>query len=107
MKPESRPHFGISSLASKPEIPKWGRLSGFISYSNMLGVGRLPITGGLFLEDTSAGLLQSNATFPVTQDQRNTARARFRYQVLPRLWFSTAAEYGSGLPVELDNLSNL
>jgi hypothetical protein len=92
----------ISGFEAKLEIPKWGPLSGFISYSNMLGVGRLPITGGLFLDDNSAGLLGSNAQFPVTQDQRNTVRARFRYQVLPRLWFASAAEYGSGLPVEVD-----
>ena len=96
----------ISGFEAKLEIPKWGPLSGFVSYSNMLGVGRLPITGGLFLDDNSAGLLQSTERFPVTQDQRNTARARFRYQVLPRLWFASAAEYGSGLPVEAD-LSNL
>jgi hypothetical protein len=97
----------ISGFEVKLEIPRWGPLSGFISYSNMLAVGRLPVTGGLFLDDNSASLLQSNDRFPVTQDQRNTARARFRYQVVPRLWFASSAEYGSGLPVELDNGTDL
>lgn len=70
---------------------------GLVSYSNMLGVGRLPITGGLFLDDNSVSLLQSNEKFPVTQDQRSTARARVHYQVVPRLWVapeqSMAAAY--------------
>jgi len=100
-------HATIHGVEVKLEIPRWGPLSGFISYSNMLGVGRLPITGGLFLDDNAASLLQSTDQFPVTQDQRNTARARFRYQVLPRLWVASGAEYGSGLPVELDGFGDL
>jgi outer membrane receptor for Fe3+-dicitrate len=97
----------IYGFEAKLEIPQWGRVSGFVSYTNMLGVGRLPITGGLFLDDNSASLLQSDEQFPVTQDQRNTARARFRYQVMPRLWVAAGAEYGSGLPVELRGGSDL
>ncbi len=96
----------IYGFEAKLEIPTWGRFSGFLSYSNMLGMGHLPIRGGLFLDDNAAGLLQSNEQFPVTQDQRNTARARIRYQVLPRLWVATAAEYGSGLPVELEGFGD-
>jgi hypothetical protein len=91
----------IYGFEAKLEIPQWGRVWGFVSYTNMLGVGRLPITGGPFLDNNSASLLQSDEQFPVTQDQRNTARARFRYQVVPRLWVAAGAEYGSGLPVEL------
>ena len=97
----------IYGFEAKLEIPRWGNVSGFVSYSNMLGMGRLPITGGLFLDDNSTSLLQSNEQFPVTQDQRNTARARVRYQVVPRLWVATGAEYGSGLPVELGGISDL
>jgi len=97
----------IYGFEAKLEIPQWGRFSGFVSYSNMLGMGRLPITGGLFLDDNSASLLQSSEQFPVTQDQRNTVRARVRYQVAPRLWVATAAEYGSGLPVELGGFDDL
>src|SRR5579871_660882 len=94
-------HAAVYGFESKLEVPQWGRFSGFLSYSNMLGMGRLPITGGLLLDDNAAGLLQSTEQFPVTQDQRNTARARIRYQVAPRLWIAMGGEYGSGLPVEL------
>lgn len=97
----------IYGFEGKLEIPQWGRFSGFVSYSNMLGKGQLPITGGVFLDDDSASLLQSHEQFPVTQDQRNTARARVRYQVVPRLWIATGAEYGSGLPVELGGFGDL
>ena len=81
-------------------IPRWGRFSGVLSYSNQTGIGQGPITGGLFLGDETAGI--SDATkFPVSQDQRNTVRARARVQATERLWLATSAEYGSGLPVDL------
>jgi hypothetical protein len=75
-----------------------------VSYSNLIGRGQLPVAGGLFLGNDLAQVLNSTATFPITQDQRNTARARFRYQLAPRVWMALGAEYGSGLPVELDSL---
>jgi len=40
---------------------------------------------------------------PISQDQRHTARARVRYQAVPRAWVATIVRYGSGLPVELDD----
>jgi hypothetical protein len=81
-------------------VPRWGRFSGFVSYSNQVGEGQGPITGGLFLgEDVSA--ISDTNKFPVTQDQRNTARARVRFQATNKLWMATSAEYGSGLPVKL------
>jgi outer membrane receptor for Fe3+-dicitrate len=86
----------------KLEVPRWGPLSGYLSYSNLLGRGYLPVTGGLFLGDESAGLLASGASFPITQDQRNTVHARFRYEVTPRVWVALGGGYGSGLPVEFD-----
>jgi hypothetical protein len=55
----------------------------------------------LFLEG-AAELLRSKASFPVTQDQRNTAHGRVRYEVRPRVWLAMGASYGSGLPIELD-----
>ncbi|MBZ5579953.1 MAG: TonB-dependent receptor [Acidobacteriia bacterium] len=91
----------IYGFEAKLGVLRWGRVSGFVSYSNMVGMGQLPIAGGLFLDDNSASLLQSHERFPISQDQRNSVRARFRYQVLPRLWVASAAAYGSGLPVEL------
>jgi hypothetical protein len=66
----------------------------------MTATGQLPLTGGLFLEDESEELLESNATFPITQDQRNTVRSTVRYQLLRNLWVSTGAVYNSGLPFE-------
>jgi len=38
-------------------------------------------------------------SFPVTQDQRNSVRSRFRYQVAPRFWVAFGGSYSSGLPV--------
>jgi len=90
----------VRGVEVKLEAPRWGRFSGFLSYSNMIGVGRFPISGGLFLEDTAQQLLTATDRFPVTQDQRNTARAAARYQLTRRLWTSWTASYNSGLPVE-------
>jgi len=90
----------------KIEVPHWGRFSGYLSYANQSGIGQGPITGGLFLGDDASNALTATSKFAATQDQRNTARARIRYQALKRLWFATAAQYGSGLPAELENGSN-
>ena len=85
---------------SKLDIPRWGKFSGFASYSYMVGSAYLPVTGGLFLGDAAAqALTQTAGRFWVTQDQRHTARTRFRYELLPRAWVALGAEYGSGLPV--------
>ena len=85
----------------KLEIPRWGPLSGFISYSNMLAVGYFPVTGGLFLGDDAANAVSSvSGSFPISQDQRNTVSSRFHYQVAPRFWVALAGSYGSGLPVD-------
>ena len=92
----------IHGFEAKLEIPRWGPISGFLAYSNMAGTGRLPVTGGLFLEN-EGGLLTSTASFPVTQDQRNTAHGRMRYQVASRVWLALGASYGSGLPVEIES----
>src|SRR6202163_628486 len=83
-------------------VPHWGRFSGFVSYSNQTGVGEGPLTGGLFLGDKAANA-SDTSKFPISQDQRNTVRARVRFQAVPRLWFAASAGYGSGLPVNLDS----
>ena len=82
-------------------VPRWGRFSGVLSYSNQTGIGQGPITGGLFLGSTTAGI-SDTSKFPVSQDQRNTVRAHVRFQATDRLWLATSSEYGSGLPVNLD-----
>ena len=85
----------------KIEVPRWGRFSGFVSYSNQLGRAQGPVTGGLFLGEEGAARLADNTRFFVTQDQRNTARARVRAQVTRRAWGAVSASYGSGLPADL------
>jgi hypothetical protein len=82
-------------------VPRWGKFSGSLSYSNQTGKGQGPITGGLFLGSDAQGIADTSK-FPVSQDQRNTLRARMRYQAVERLWFAASAEYGSGLPVDLN-----
>jgi len=91
----------IKGVDVKLEVPRWGPFSGFLSYSNMAGIAQLPVAGGLFLGNDAAGALSATGGIPVSQDQRNTARARLRYQILPRLWVAAVASYGSGLPVDL------
>ena len=93
----------IYGAEGKLEIPHWRRLSGFVSYSYMVGSAFVPVTGGLFLgDDASNALNQTQGRFWVTQDQRHTLRTRVRYQFAQRLWAAIGAEYGSGLPFEFD-----
>ena len=92
----------IYGTEAKLDLPNWGRLSGQISYSNMVGFGYTPVTGGLFLGDDASNALANTGRFPVSQDQRNTVSTRFRYQVVPRAWVALGGSYGSGLPTEFD-----
>jgi hypothetical protein len=93
-------HADIKGAELKLDVPRWKRLSGFLSYSHLRGVGDLPITGGLFLGDEASALLESRERFPVTQDQRHSIRSRVSYQFVPSGWLAFAASYGSGLPFE-------
>jgi hypothetical protein len=91
----------IYGAEAKLDLPHWGRLSGFASYSYLVGSAYLPVTGGLFLGDEATRALQQRAgRFWITQDQRNTLRTRLRYQLVPRAWVAAGSEYGSGLPVD-------
>jgi hypothetical protein len=83
------------------EMPHWGRFSGYVSYANQSGLGQGPITGGLFIGSDAEGVLTDTSRFAVSQDQRNTLRARVRFQATTRLWFAAATQYGSGLPADL------
>jgi hypothetical protein len=87
----------------KLEVPHWGAFSGYLSYANQSGLGRGPTTGGLFLGDDASSALGNTDKFAVSQDQRNTLRARVRYQAARRLWLALGAESGSGLPAEPDS----
>lgn len=97
----------IRGVDVKLAVPHWGRFSGFLSYSNMIGIAQLPVAGGLFLGDNAVGVVGVTGAFPISQDQRNTARARLRYQIHPRLWMAAVATYGSGLPVDIDGAVDL
>ena len=87
----------------KLEVLRWGRFSGFGSYSYIVGNVWNPVTGGLFLGDDATGATtQLTGHFPDSQDQRNTVRDRIRYQAAKRLWFAVGSDYNSGLPFEPD-----
>ncbi len=93
----------IYGAEGKIEVPNWGPFSGFVSYSYILGNAYNPVTGGLFLgDDASAALTQTTGYFPDSQDQRNTLRARGRYQIAPRLWIALGCNYNTGLPFQPD-----
>jgi hypothetical protein len=82
------------------EVPRWGRFSGYLSYANQSGIGHGPITGGLFLGSETNGL-NNTIEFAVSQDQRNTARIRVRFQAPHKVWLAAGGEYGSGLPADI------
>lgn len=82
------------------EIPHWGPLSGFASYSYIVGNAFYPVTGGLFLGNDAIN--PTTGHFPDSQDQRQTIRARGRCQIAPRLWIAAGADYNSGLPFQPD-----
>ena len=87
----------------KLELPHWNRFSGILSYSYIVGNAWVPVTGGLFLgEEADSASTQLTGHFPDSQDQRNTARARIRYQLISRLWVAGGSEYGSGLPFDFN-----
>jgi hypothetical protein len=91
----------IYGAEGKLELVRLQNLTGYVSYSYMVGNVWFPVTGGLFLgNDAANALSQLNGHFPNTQDQRNTLRTRFQYQAARRLWLATGASYGSGLPFE-------
>jgi len=85
------------------EVPHWDRFSGFVSYSNQSGIGQGPVTGGLFIGSDSTGVLTDRSRFAVSQDQRNTLRSRVRVEAVHGVWFAAGASYGSGLPADLSD----
>jgi outer membrane cobalamin receptor len=80
---------------------QWWRLSGYLSFTNQAGYGENPITGGLFLGSDAANALNGVGRFADSQDQRNTAKGRIRWQGPRGLWLAAGAQYGSGLPAEI------
>ena len=97
----------IHGYEAKIEVPRWGAFSGYVSYSNMAGTGFLPVAGGLLLGDDAASAVSGQGSFPITQDQRNSVRARIRFQPHPRIWFAFGGSYNSGLPFEIEGPTNM
>ncbi len=94
----------IEGTEVRLEMPRWKGVSSYVSYSNMLGRASSPVTGGLFIEGGEAEELRDvSVQFPISQDQRNTLAAMFRFQIHRRVWASVGVRYGSGLPVELED----
>jgi hypothetical protein len=91
----------IYGAEAKLTLIRLGKISGYASYSYMLGNVWFPVTGGVFLSDDAvAALNQTTGHFPDSQDQRNTLHTRFRYQAASRIWLAAGANYGSGLPFD-------
>lgn len=88
----------IYGVESQLSLPHWGRFSGIASYSYQVGKAWFPVTGGLFLGDNA--VLPASGSIADSQDQRNTARGRLRYQAAPRLWLAGGAQFDSGLPFD-------
>src|SRR5580658_238015 len=87
----------------KLEVQSWRGFSGIASYSYIVGNVWNPVTGGLFLgDDAASAVTQLIGHSPDSQDQRQTIRARVRYQAAPRLWIALGSDYNSGLPFQPD-----
>jgi hypothetical protein len=85
------------------EMPEWRHFTASASYSYTLGNVWLPVSGGLFFgAGAGAAASQLSGHSPDSQDQRNTVRGRFRYQVSPRFWIAGGAQFDSGLPFDFD-----
>ena len=88
---------------AKIELPHWRRWNAFLSYSYIVGSVSFPVTGGLFLGQEATAVRSSVGRFWDSQDQRNSLRARARYDFTARLWAAIGADYGSGLPTQFDS----
>ena len=88
----------IYGAEAKLAVPDWHGVSGFLSYSYIVGQAWFPVTGGLFLGDDA--VIPTTGHLPDSQDQRNTLRGRLRYQVAPRFWVAGGIQYDTGLPFD-------
>jgi outer membrane cobalamin receptor len=101
--PISFDHAILYGAEGKLELVRLGRLTGFVSYSYIVGNVWFPVTGGLFLgSDADDALSQLTGHFPDSQDQRNTGRMRFEYRLMPRIRVAGGLATGSGLPFEFE-----
>jgi hypothetical protein len=85
------------------DVQRWRRFSGSLSYTNQSGEAHGPVTGGLFLGSDAVAGLNNASRFRVSQDQRNTVHALLSFQAPGRVWLALGGQYGSGLPVEIED----
>ena len=90
----------IYGAEAKIEVPDWHGLSGFVSYSYMVGNVWFPVTGGLFLGDDVQDAQPNHGPFPRFAGPAQHLFTRWVYQVKPRFWIAGGVQYGSGLPFE-------
>ena len=92
-----------SGVDVRLEMPRRGRWSGFLSYTNSRVEQVGPITGGLFLED-DVGSIGPGTRFTPDHDQRNVGALGATYEPgIGDYWVSLSARYESGTPLEVDD----
>jgi hypothetical protein len=87
----------VGGMEAKLDVRDAGPWSASVGYALSRGEGEGPITGGLLLDAAA----EEPGTFPISQDQRHTLRARVRF-ASSRWWTAGAVSYGSGLPFEFE-----
>ncbi len=93
-------HALVTGTEVKLDLPLWRSLAASLSYSRMRGTGEFPVTGGLFLGEEAAELLEESEDFPLSQDQRHSLHGGISYNVTRSAWVALTGSYGSGLPFE-------
>lgn len=84
------------------DLPRRGRWSGYLSYTNSHVVWFGPINGGLFLEHDVIEI-GPGTRFTPDHDQRHVGAAGVSYDDEPRgFWVAATAQYASGTPLEVD-----
>jgi outer membrane receptor protein involved in Fe transport len=88
----------VHGLESKIDFLNFGPFTGQISYANMVGLGRLPVAGGLFLGDEADGC--STRMNPSQYPKTNATHCElsFVFSRIHDFWFAFATSYNSGLP---------
>jgi len=81
----------VGGLEAKLDVRDAGPWTASVGYALTKGEGEGPVTGGLLLEGDA---VEDTGTFPISQDQRHTLRARARFAA-SRLWTAAAVTYGS------------
>jgi hypothetical protein len=85
------------------ELPRRRGLSAFLSYTNSRVVQWGPVTGGLFLEENAAEIVDGTRFTP-DHDQRNIGAFGATYNHPDwGFWLSLDGRYESGTPLEIDD----